>query len=58
MAIPPELDRHKTLSHVGQSFVKPNHAEKASELRLENMNNLRLLLPRSTPVENQTTHGL
>jgi hypothetical protein len=42
---------------VGQSFVKANHAGKASELRLENMNNLRLLLPRSTPVENQTTHG-
>jgi hypothetical protein len=41
-----------------QSFVKANNAGKASELRLENMNSLRLLLPHSTPVENQTTHGL
>jgi hypothetical protein len=43
---------------VGQSFVTIKHAGKAPELRLENMNNLRLLLPRSTPVENQTAHGL
>jgi hypothetical protein len=48
---------YKTLSHVGHSFVNAKQAEKVSELHLENMNNLRLLLPRRTPVENQTTRG-
>jgi hypothetical protein len=33
-------------------MAKP--AEKASELRLETRNSLRLMLPRSMPVKNQT----